>query len=238
MLIHSTSRSSRLSKLNIVIPVKQLHHAKQRLSTRYTPHQRQTLADSLLRNTLSFFQEYCPHWHRLVVTESPEAIDLADQYGAATLYRRDQAGLNSALRAASEWSCHHGFSHQLIVPTDIGHWVLDEVGALLDALDILQQQHPDQACAVLARAHDGGTNALLMSPPAALAPQFGPDSAQRHKQQAMARQIAFESLSLTSLSQDIDTPEDLTQIQWHQWPYQPQWLSQPHLSSRQEHRYG
>lgn len=237
MLINSRP-SSPPYKLNIVIPVKQLNKAKQRLSSRYTPYQRQTLADSLLRNTLSFFQEYCPHWHRLVVTESPEAMALADQYGATTLYRRDQEGLNSALSIASQWSLDHGFSHQLIVPTDIGHWVVDEVKALLDSIDTLAQQHPRRACAVLAQAHDGGTNALLMSPPTALTPQFGPNSAWHHQQQATARQMAFKSLYLTSLSQDLDTPEDFTQIHWHQWPHQPQWLSQQQPSVMQEQRYG
>src|SRR5207302_7322924 len=57
--------------------------------------------------------------------------------------------------------------------------------------------------------HGTGTNALLLTPPDALAPSFGPGSCERHARQARAAGVAAEVVEVPSLATDIDTPEDL-----------------------------
>jgi coenzyme F420-0:L-glutamate ligase/coenzyme F420-1:gamma-L-glutamate ligase len=64
---------------------------------------------------------------------------------------------------------------------------------------------------VIAAARDGGTNALLLSPPDAIAFRFGPGSAARHEAAARASGKSVERLLLPHLSRDLDRPEDLAE---------------------------
>lgn len=63
--------------------------------------------------------------------------------------------------------------------------------------------------AVVPDRHDTGTNALLLSPPDAIAPAFGPESCARHRDRARraGHEVAIEPLG--SLGLDVDTPDDL-----------------------------
>ena len=54
-----------------------------------------------------------------------------------------------------------------------------------------------------------GTNALVLCPPDAIAPAFGPDSCARHVSRARAAGIAFSLERIGSLARDLDTPDDL-----------------------------
>jgi 2-phospho-L-lactate/phosphoenolpyruvate guanylyltransferase len=57
--------------------------------------------------------------------------------------------------------------------------------------------------------HGTGTNALLLSPPDAIGPAFGPDSCARHADRArrLGHEVAIERLD--SLGLDVDTLDDL-----------------------------
>ena len=57
--------------------------------------------------------------------------------------------------------------------------------------------------------HGTGTNGLLLSPPDAFAPSFGPGSLARHEAAAAATGVAYAVDPLPSLVLDVDTPEDL-----------------------------
>jgi 2-phospho-L-lactate guanylyltransferase len=82
---------------------------------------------------------------------------------------------------------------------------------LLDAGELdaaLERMHPGRV-AVVPDRHGSGTNALLMSPPDAIGPAFGPGSRERHADRAerAGHEVAIEPLE--SLSVDVDTPDDL-----------------------------
>lgn len=57
--------------------------------------------------------------------------------------------------------------------------------------------------------HGSGTNGLLLTPPDALSPSFGPDSRARHEQLAREAGAAWRIERPASLLLDIDTGEDL-----------------------------
>ena len=60
--------------------------------------------------------------------------------------------------------------------------------------------------------HGTGTNALLLQPPDAIEPSFGPGSRERHEEAARAAGLTWEVDPLPSLLVDVDTPEDLTEV--------------------------
>jgi 2-phospho-L-lactate guanylyltransferase len=65
----------------------------------------------------------------------------------------------------------------------------------------------------LVPSRDGdGTNALLISPPDAFAPSFGPGSFARHLAQAAQLGLTCRTLNLPGLGLDIDEPADLHEL--------------------------
>jgi 2-phospho-L-lactate/phosphoenolpyruvate guanylyltransferase len=67
-----------------------------------------------------------------------------------------------------------------------------------------------EATAVIARAHDGGTNALWVAPAAALEPAFGArGSAAVHAAHAVRSGLRPVVLDRPGLARDVDTPADL-----------------------------
>jgi 2-phospho-L-lactate guanylyltransferase len=61
--------------------------------------------------------------------------------------------------------------------------------------------------------HGTGTNALLLTPPDALAPSFGPGSCERHAREARTGGVHPEVVEVRSLATDVDTPEDLEALE-------------------------
>ena len=60
--------------------------------------------------------------------------------------------------------------------------------------------------------HGTGTNGLLLTPPAAIAPAFGPGSRERHQAAAKAAGVDHAVVRLASLGLDVDTPDDLAAL--------------------------
>ena len=63
--------------------------------------------------------------------------------------------------------------------------------------------------AVVPSRDGAGTNALLLSPPDAMQPEFGEGSFVRHVAQAVALGLEFRVLRLPGIAADIDEPRDL-----------------------------
>jgi 2-phospho-L-lactate guanylyltransferase len=63
--------------------------------------------------------------------------------------------------------------------------------------------------AIVPDRHGTGTNALLIAPPGAFDPSFGPGSFDRHLEHARQAGIVHRVEALPSLALDVDTPDDL-----------------------------
>ena len=114
----------------------------------------------------------------------------------------DDRGLpwNDALAAAIEEVVHEPVV--AIVSADLPSLRAEEVEALLAAT-------PERGIAI-ARALDGGTNAVSMRPPGLVRTHFGePGSAAVHA----ALGVDHVVLDLPGLAFDVDTPEDLARMQ-------------------------
>jgi 2-phospho-L-lactate/phosphoenolpyruvate guanylyltransferase len=60
--------------------------------------------------------------------------------------------------------------------------------------------------------HGTGTNGLLLTPPDAIAPAFGPDSCERHRALARAAGVDCRVAHPSSLLLDVDTGADLAAL--------------------------
>jgi 2-phospho-L-lactate guanylyltransferase len=191
--------------------------SKQRLANCLPEDGRESLAIALFINTLAFFHYHFPHTKMLVVSESKHILNLADTYGAHGLFDDGYAGLNGALEHATQWVKASGFDSQLIIPGDIALLDLSEINDLLRAANTAE--------VVLAVAKDGGTNALLTSPPDAINYSYGENSAILHTQDALQKKRMCVCLQLKNIALDIDYKDDLHQAAKQQPNRFRQWVS-------------
>jgi len=192
-------------KTLIVIPMKDPQQSKQRLSAALSSSHRQQLALSLFEQTLRFFRDCFGDYPMLVVTSARQVRAIAERYGARVLMENRATGLNDAASLAAQWSCAHGFDTQLLIPADIA--VLDkrEIGQLLG-------QRWDTPWVSICPADDGGTNALMTSPPDVLPFQFGSDSSESHRAAALRLGVRTVVIQMKHLAFDVDRPVDLEQL--------------------------
>ena len=191
-----------LARTCVVIPMKNPADSKQRLRPALNSQQRSELAVQMFINTLEFFRRKFPSLCVVVVTPSAHIASLTLGHQHQVLLESRPRGLNKAVEHATEWSLQRGFRRQLIIPADIAELSQQEIRHILNAL-------PVGDGVIIAAAKDGGTNALLCSPPDAIPFCFGTASARAHQLQAEAQGYACEVLELPKLGTDIDQPEDL-----------------------------
>lgn len=197
--------------MNIVIAVKDSRRAKRRLTPVLGPNERARLARQLFRRTLGFFADHFPAAHVSVVTPSRAMAYIAKTYDATVIMEPREAGLSAAAAFAAEWSVRHGFDAQLLIPADIAELSTREFDRLLAMSD-------DGPSVTICAATDGGTNALLTSPPNVIRFDFGFGSSRRHALSARQRRIPCKFLRMRNLSHDIDTPADLVRQRPHLKP--------------------
>jgi 2-phospho-L-lactate guanylyltransferase len=193
-----------VSDIWALLPVKRLKGAKQRLSAVLGEAERAELARAMFLDVLIALRHSWGLAGVAVVTADREARALAREHGAASI-EEVEGGLNPAIAHALAALKAQGAGGALIVHGDLPLLAPDDIGALLEA-------HPGSPGVSFAPARDGGTNAMLLAPPDALAPAYGEGSFARHRAAAEGRGLPWATVDLPGLRLDIDTPEDLAEL--------------------------
>jgi 2-phospho-L-lactate guanylyltransferase len=184
-----------------VLPVKSFPAAKQRLSGGLDPPRRAALAEAMFTDVLEALGRARLDGI-LVVTAFPGARRIACERDV-TVVEDQEAGHNAAAALGVQVAKQSGAERILLVPGDCP--ALDPA-----EIDQLLARPATPPCALIVPdRHGTGTNALLIAPPDALSPSFGPGSCQRHLELARERGTDAELVELPSLALDIDTPDDL-----------------------------
>ena len=186
-----------------IVPVKSFDEAKQRLGDSLARGARSSLAQAMFSDVLAALGRARSIESIAVVTADPAAQQIA--HGRALLLHDSaQAGQSDAVQVGIGHAVALGFPRVLLVPGDTPLIDPAEVDRVLDeaARDGLQ-------AGIVADRHGTGTNALLLSPPDAISPAFGPGSLERHVRLADAAGVAHRVLAAPSIEHDVDTPEDL-----------------------------
>jgi len=185
-----------------ILPVKGFAKAKRRLTSGLSPEQRQTLAEAMFSDVLAALEQSAQIDEVLVVTRGARAGQIATTHSIEAIADEERGHSAAALlgiRAAVE----RGADRAVLVPGDCPALDPSELDQLLarpvDAPSVL----------IVPDRHGTGTNALVLTPPGALAPSFGPGSCERHVREASAVGVNPEVVDVPSLATDVDTPEDL-----------------------------
>jgi 2-phospho-L-lactate guanylyltransferase len=184
---------------HVLVPLKRLDGAKTRLAELLTPEERGALMLEMLGGVLQAVRGRGPV---TLVSSDPRAGSLAREHGVRWWDDRElpwNDALTEAMRAVVREPV------AAVVSADLPLLAADDVEALLAAT-------PGRGIAI-ARATDGGTNAVSMRPPGALHTNFGAaGSAALHAERARSAGLEALVLDRTGLAVDLDTPEDAERL--------------------------
>jgi 2-phospho-L-lactate/phosphoenolpyruvate guanylyltransferase len=189
-----------------ILPVKRFDLAKTRLGEQLLAPQRRRLAEAMVLDVLAALLADPLLEGVAVVTNETVIAGAARERGAQVLADPRESGQSEAASIGIRHALATGYERVLLVPGDCP--ALDQ--RALRAL--LEPPAPPPAVTIVSDRHGSGTNALLLTPPDAIEPAFGPDSFERHRRLAAEAGAAWRVERLPALLLDVDTPEDLAQL--------------------------
>jgi len=189
-----------------ILPVKSFSRAKQRLEHEVSAAVRRELAEAMFTDVLSALRCAENVGEIVVISAEQRARRIAAAHDADFLEDRER-GHNPAATAGIDAALQRGADGALLIAGDLPAVKPAEIDALL--------AHPvdPPGAVVVPDRHGTGTNALLLRPPDALVPAFGPGSCERHLARAEEHGVDAALLELPSLALDLDTREDLRALE-------------------------
>jgi len=209
----------------ILVPVKNLSAAKQRLAAVLDQSSRTALAQAMLYDVLSAVHSWKNRPQVAVVTSDPYAVRLAAEYEFEVIPDPENPGETGAIEMATRLCVERGADSTLVIPADIPliqAWELDEI----------VKRAPAEG-SVLVPAGDGrGTNAAFRRPANLFPLRFGNDSFKPHHAAAQATGKPCVVLNLPGIGVDVDNPPDLQQLMSFPGETRSQCLAREYAAAR------
>jgi len=190
-----------------ILPVKRFKAAKRRLEDALPRGSRQALAEAMFADVLTALRRVEAIDRVLVVSADPGAQRIAEGYEALALDDPAESGQDQAVLRGAAHARELGAAQALCLAGDCPLLDPEELDALLG-----RPRTAERFAVIVPDRHGTGTNALLLCPPDALGPRFGPDSFERHLRLAREAGLAVEVAELESVALDVDTPDDLAAL--------------------------
>lgn len=187
-----------------ILPVKRFERAKRRLEDTLAGGSRRALAEAMFADVLTALRRVEAIDRVLVVTADAGAQRIAEGYDALTLDDPAESGQDAAVLRGVARARELGAAQVLCLAGDCP--LLDP--AELDGL-LGRPRSAERYAVLVPDRHGTGTNALLLCPPDALTPRYGPDSFARHQRLAAEAGLPVEVARLETVALDVDTPDDL-----------------------------
>jgi len=189
----------------ILVPVKNLSGAKQRLASVLDQASRTELAQAMLFDVLDVLAAWTDRPAVSVVSSDPYAISLAQRFCFDVIPDDANRSETDAIETATRVCGSRGIDSTLVIPGDIPLIRSEELEQILKSAPV--------EGSVLAPAADGrGTNAAFRRPAGLFPLRFGNDSFKPHLAAARATGKECVVLSLAGIALDVDSPSDLQQL--------------------------
>src|SRR5262245_42254698 len=191
-------------RLVVAVPIKDLTHAKQRLTSVLSVGERGELARVWRGDVLRALAaaDLGRVW---VVTRDPAAAAIAHSLGAEPVAEAENRGHTPAVALAQAEAARRGVRVFLTVPGDVPCVTAGELRQLADGAR--------EGAPLFVPSRSGlGTNGVALAPPDAMALTFGEPSFARHLETARQGGLTPRVLTLPGLGLDVDAPEDLAAI--------------------------
>ena len=181
----------------VLIPMKPLASAKERLAPALAPHERRRLSLAMLADVITAVKRFDRVW---VLNSDREVTDLALIEGVEPVADpAPGAGLNASLAAATFAAVRAGATGILVVSADLPCARAEDLAAFVAEPGVAIA--PDRARV--------GTNVLWREPGELIDVAFGPNSFAAHAELARDAGTPAFVMWRSSLGIDIDTPDDL-----------------------------
>ena len=186
-----------------ILPVKSFGAAKQRLAESLGAGSRQALAQAMFADVLSSIRRVPELDAIVVVTSDRSAESAAAADRVAVLRDSAEDGHSEAAMIGIRHALSEGYDRVVLVPGDTPLVRPAELAGLLTG---------STPVVIVPDRHGTGTNALVLSPPDAIAPSFGPGSFARHAAAAELAGVPHSVEDVPGLALDVDTPADLAEL--------------------------
>ena len=212
----------------LLLPIKDLKNAKQRLAEVLTPEERFRLAQAMLADTIRAVQGVRRTEKIFVITNYEPALGIAEENGWEILREEQQVSESASVDAGSSICEQRGVSGLLRLPLDL---------PLVQASDIddLLEVECTVPAAMMVPSRDGtGTNALLRFPPTLFPSHFGPGSFAKHRREAAQAGATIFLRRNAHLEMDVDDESDLRELLRHDLGQTAtgQWLEESGVAAR------
>jgi 2-phospho-L-lactate/phosphoenolpyruvate guanylyltransferase len=189
----------------ILVPVKSLANAKQRLASVLDQPTRTKLAQAMLFDVLETLGTWENRPEVGIVTSDPFALEAARRFEFQIIPDKANRSETDAIEMATRFCESRGVDSTLVIPCDIPLINVSELEKILEAVPV--------EGSVLVPAADGrGTNAAWRRPAGLFPLRFGNDSFKPHLAAARATHKPCVVLSLPGIALDVDNPSDLRQL--------------------------
>ena len=189
-----------MNRIWAILPIKTTALAKTRLASVLSDDECAKLALAMMLDVIDSLKAS----HRIaqvaVVTADAEVATIARKQGCLIMLETTN-GLNENLMVVAQELQNKMIDGILIVPGDLP--MLSPT-----TIDDLIKSH-GTGISLCAAEKDGGTNALLCTPPAAIHFHYGKDSARLHLAEAKNNGVKCQQQFLSDFQTDIDEPDDL-----------------------------
>jgi 2-phospho-L-lactate/phosphoenolpyruvate guanylyltransferase len=202
-----------------ILPVKRFAKAKRRLGASVGDPLRLELAGAMVADVLLALAQTPSIERTIVVTGEDSLAAAARRRGALVLPDAAEDGQSAAVTLGIERALADGFERVLCIPGDCPALDPAELEALLGARRAHARGNDrargsvgggaEREVVIVPDRHGTGTNGLLLTPPNAIAPSFGPGSCERHRALARAAGASLRLERPASLLLDVDTGADL-----------------------------
>ena len=186
-----------------ILPVKGFGAAKQRLAAALGTGPRRALAQAMFSDVLASLRQVAGLDAVAVVTADPVAEAAARGEGVLILRDAAEAGQSAAASIGIAHALAEGFKRVLLVPGDT---------PLLDPGEVASLLAVPRPVSIVPDRHGTGTNGLVLTPPDAIAPSFGPGSLKRHVAATEAAGVSPAVAQVPTLMLDVDTGDDLSAL--------------------------
>jgi 2-phospho-L-lactate guanylyltransferase len=184
-----------------LIPVKDFGAAKSRLRAVLSADECSGLALNMARDVVAAIKGSGAVDGISLLGSGHEVEKLAREQGCDCMEEFYDVDLSCNLGLAARQLRADGVGTLVVVPSDL---------PTLQAQDIEQLiAGSDSDLGLCTAGRDGGTNALVLSPPDAIEFQFGTHSARRHIASGVSAGLSTTAINHPAFRVDIDTPDDL-----------------------------
>jgi 2-phospho-L-lactate guanylyltransferase len=187
----------------LLLPIKDLRQAKQRLAPFLNPEERFGLAQAMLADTIRAVRGVRQADKVFVVTNYAPAMQAAKKNGWELLREEQQISDSVSVDAASRHCAECGITALLRLPLDV---------PLVQAADVDELLGTECAAPalVIVPSRDGtGTNAILRTPPTLFPSHFGTGSFAKHCAEAQHAGAQIVIRRNARLEMDVDDEADL-----------------------------